>query len=99
MEKNCSPNEAEWTSGSDLYCLNTPAVFTLVPDAGIKGDSVLHRGLQTAAVILTDFGDRSYLVGPGPQPCGQTDRIAYLQCVDLSEVVVDAPVVGGQRSK
>ena len=75
---------------------NTPAVFSLIPDAGKQGEAVVTGAFQHGVVRLADFGNAGDGVCPVPLFGGQRDPVPILQGVDFSKVVVSSPVVRRQ---
>lgn len=81
---------------SDLRCGDAPALVPLVADAGVERQHIFAGVRKTAAIRFADLENIRYLVGAGAQLGGQGDLIPDVQRVDLAEIVVGAPVMGGE---
>ena len=77
-------------------CLNAPAVGTLIHHTGVQHDPILTGRRHGTAVRFTDLTDRGYFISAGAQFGGQGNFITDLQCMDLAEMVVDAPIMASQ---
>lgn len=78
---------------SFFSCLHAPAVIWLIHHAGDKGDDVLRAVIQGTGIIYADLIDRIYLIAAGAELGGQLDGVPNVKGVNLSEVIVDAPIM------
>lgn len=81
---------------SDLRCGDAPALVPLVADAGVERQHIFAGVRKAAAIRFADLENIRYLVGTGAQLGGQGNFVPDVQRVDLAEVAVGAPVVGGE---
>ena len=77
--------------------LHTPAVIWLIHHAGDKGDDVLRAVIQGTGIIYADLIDRIYLIAAGAELGGQLDGVPSIKGVNLSKVVVHAPIMARNR--
>ena len=77
--------------------LHTPAVIRLIHHTGDKGDDVLRTVAQNAGIVHADLTDRVHFIAACAELGSQLDGVANVKGVDLSEVIVDAPIVARNR--
>ena len=70
----------------------------MVPDAGKQGQAVIRGGGGASGVRLLYLLDADHLIGTGAELGSPGNGITWLQSVQVSKVIPDAPVVPGDTA-